>query len=394
MLALLGIALVAANLRTAVTSASPIAEPIMRDVPLGISDLGLIGMLPPICFAVFGILTPYISRTVGLDRASVAAMVAMTAGNAIRATAHTADIFLLGSGIAFAGIGVANVLLPPLVKKYFPDRIALLSTVYAVLLAVSTLVPPLVAEATARSAGWRASLAIWALVAFIGAVPWVVMSLGARRRERDVTALRPVAAVKTAGMLRSRVAWCIVAIFAVGGLNVYAMFAWLPQLLIESAGVSTFAAGGLLALYAAMAVPMAAFVPALAVHPRNARIFIVISALCFSAGSAGLLLAPSSFTTLWVAMAGLGQLILPIPFVLITVRTMTESLANALSGFVQGVGYAIAAAGPFLFGFLRAATGSWQSSLIVLVVLSALTASAAIPLGRPVMVEDEMPDGT
>jgi CP family cyanate transporter-like MFS transporter len=54
----LGILLVAANLRSAVAALSPIVAQIRVDVPLDSVSLGNLGMMPPICFAAFGIVTP------------------------------------------------------------------------------------------------------------------------------------------------------------------------------------------------------------------------------------------------------------------------------------------------------------------------------------------------
>ncbi|MDY7540997.1 MULTISPECIES: hypothetical protein [unclassified Cryobacterium] len=79
-LALLGILLVAANLRTAVAALSPIVTAISKDVPLGALAIGVLGMLPPVCFAVFGIFTPVFTRRIGLERVVVVALVAILAG--------------------------------------------------------------------------------------------------------------------------------------------------------------------------------------------------------------------------------------------------------------------------------------------------------------------------
>ena len=56
-LALVGIVLVAFTLRTAVASLSPILDRIEEEIPLSTALVGLLGMLPPLCYAVFGILT-------------------------------------------------------------------------------------------------------------------------------------------------------------------------------------------------------------------------------------------------------------------------------------------------------------------------------------------------
>ena len=62
---------------------------------------------------------------------------------------------LLANSLIFAAVGVGNILLPPLVKKYFPDRIGLMTTIYSTTMAVATFTPPLIAVPVADAAGWR-----------------------------------------------------------------------------------------------------------------------------------------------------------------------------------------------------------------------------------------------
>ena len=69
------------------------------------------------------------------------------------------------TAVIFAAVGVGNVLLPPLVKKYFPDRIGLMTTIYSTTMAVASFGPPLVAVPIADAAGWRLSLGLWAVFA-------------------------------------------------------------------------------------------------------------------------------------------------------------------------------------------------------------------------------------
>ncbi|MET1015453.1 MAG: MFS transporter, partial [Leifsonia flava] len=61
-LALLGIFLVALDLRTAVAALSPIVDEISAELALTPTIIGVLGMLPPVCFAVFGILSPAFTR--------------------------------------------------------------------------------------------------------------------------------------------------------------------------------------------------------------------------------------------------------------------------------------------------------------------------------------------
>ena len=74
-LALVGIVLLAFSLRSGVASLSPILDHVADDFAVPAWVIGLIGTVPPVCFAVFGILTPQFERRVGLERLVVVALV-------------------------------------------------------------------------------------------------------------------------------------------------------------------------------------------------------------------------------------------------------------------------------------------------------------------------------
>ena len=83
--------------------------------------------------------------------------------------------------VTLLGVGVGNVLLPPAVKRYFPDRVGLVTAIYATILSISTAVPALVAVPIADAAGWRVSLGVWFLVALTAAIPWIPLAIRSRR---------------------------------------------------------------------------------------------------------------------------------------------------------------------------------------------------------------------
>jgi CP family cyanate transporter-like MFS transporter len=191
-------------------------------------------------------------------------------------------------------------------------------------------------------------------------------------------------------MFRSPVAWAIMIAFSISSINVYAFFAWLPRLLVETAHVSNGEAGALLALYAISGFPSSLLIPYIAGRLRNVGLLMYVSVALFFVGDAGLLLAPVAAPIVWVVFAGLGSLLFPLSLVLINARTRTHAGSVALSGFVQGVGYIIAAASPLVFGLLEQATGTWTASLGFVFVLTLAAVPAGIVLSKGRYVEDEL----
>lgn len=387
-LALVGIVFVAFNLRTAVASLSPILTVLEQDVALSATVVGLLGMLPPLCYAIFGIVTPAIAKRFDLEPTLVVALVALSVGLLGRGLAGDALWLVIVSALTFAAIGVGNVLLPPLVKRYFPDRVGLLTATYVTALSVSTFVPPLVAVPVADAAGWRVSLGEWALVAALALLPWIALML---RPHRDTAADLPEEAQP--GLLRyavrSPLAWALAILFTIPGINAYAMFAWLPPILHDIAGTSPAEAGALLSLFAAMGLPASIIVPIVAARYGRVRLLVGIAIGSFVLGYLGLLLVPATATWLWVALIGTGPLLFPLTLVLINLRSRTHAGAVALSGFVQSVGYLIVAIGPLAVGLLHDATGAWTWPLAFLLAMVVPAAVAGAIAARPRYFEDE-----
>ncbi len=388
-LALLGILLVAANLRTAVAALSPIFAQIRVDFALSSIAVGVLGMLPPVCFAIFGIVAPAFTRRASLETVMVFSLAAILLGDIVRAFSGSFVVLAVGSAIAFAGMGVGNVLLPPLVKRYFPDRIGLVTSLYATVMSVSTFLPPLIAVPVADSLGWRTAVGMWAALSLLAALPWlrILVSHKPAHPDHDVEVEEPQP--RLLGRVRhTAIGWSLTVVFAVSSVNAYAMFAWLPEILHDTAGSDPAEAGALLSLYAAMGFPAALLVPLLAARLKNVALLVYAGAASFVIGYLGLILAPSTATWVWVVFAGLGPLLFPLSLVLINVRTRTHEGAVALSGFVQGVGYTLGALGPLVVGVLHQVTGQWTLALVVLLATAGAAAVAGSIVARPHQLED------
>ena len=393
--ALVGVVTVAFSLRTAVTAISPIIDQIRGDIPITDVGIGLIGMLPPIFFALSGFLGPLVSRRLGLEGAILASVAVMVVGHLLRASSGSFALLLAGSAVTLVGVGICNVMLPPVVKRYFPDRVGLVTAGYATLMSVSTAIPSLLAVPLSDSIGWRFSLAIWAAVAGTALVPWIVL-LGRHRRAHAVAALDASTAVEAPDPALERRLWhspvavAITITFSVSTLNVYATFAWLPQILVDIVGSTPGEAGSLLAVYAIAGLPASIVAPILVNRLKSPARVILAGVLFFAVGYLGLLIAPAPLTVLWVVLIGLGPILFPVCLVLINLRTRSHTGSVALSGFAQGIGYTVGALGPLLVGVLHDASGGWTLPLSFLFATSFVAIIGAVVLARPGLVEDQL----
>ncbi len=389
-LALVGIVLFAFSLRSAVASLSPLYDHISEDFAVPAAVIGLIGTAPPACYAVFGLLTPALERRFGLERLAVTAMAVVVAGLIARSLAPDSTLLLAGTALVFAGVGTGNILLPPLVKRYFPDRVGLMTTVYSTTMAVSTALPALIAVPVADASDWHFSLGLWAVFAMVAMIPWIGLAVRHRAAvesgEEDVEDTSPQAFGR---MWRVPLAWALLVAFAISSTIAYTSFAWLPSLLVDTAGVSPTTAGVLLSLFAFMGFPASLAVPLLVSRWHATRLLFGVAVFTGFAGIGGLLFAPALAPWLWVALLGLAPLLFPLVLVLLGIRTRTHEGAVALSSFVQSVGYAVAAVFPLGIGVLHGATGSWTGPLIVLAIVVAAAIPAGVVAARPHTVEDD-----
>lgn len=386
-IAILGIVLLAFSLRSAVASLSPLILQIDREFEVPAVAIGLLGAAPPACYAVFGILTPGLERRFGPQRLAVGALIVLVIGLGARGFVGDVVGLLGATALVFGAVGVGNILMPPLVKAYFPDRLGLMTTVYSTTMAAATFIPPLVAVPVADATSWRFALAVWAIPAVVAVVPWTALAV--RSRAEDAGALVDQRPPVLGRLFRLPLAWAITGAFAASATLAYSSFMWLPTILHDIAGASAAQAGALLSLFAAIGLPVSLVVPTLIARFHLVRTLFVVAAAVGVIGIGGLLIAPATATWLWVSIFGVTALLFPLVLTLLGMRARTHGAAVALSGFVQSIGYAIAAFFPIMIGLLHDVTGEWTASLCVLAGVAVAALPAGLVAARRSTVEAE-----
>jgi CP family cyanate transporter-like MFS transporter len=384
-----GIVLLAANLRPALTGVAPLIGQIRTDTGVSNGVAGLLTTLPLLAFGVLSPVAPRLARRLGMERALLASLLVLAAGILLRSAGAVTALFL-GTAILGAAIAVGNVLLPGLIKREFPERAGLMTSVYSTALGISAALAAgaSVPVAQLTGMGWRGSLALWALPALLAAIAWVPQ---ARRSDlpENASSRTPHG---VSGLWRSALAWQVTLFMGLQSLAYYVTLTWLPEILREE-GMSAARAGWMLGLTQAVAIVTIFLAPVIAGRRSSQRGVVVVAVSLSGAGTLGLLVAGSTASALWVVLLGLGQgACFSLALTFFALRAPDSEHAAALSGMAQTAGYLLAAAGPFLFGVLRDATHAWDVPLALLLAITVCLLIAGLGAARDAHVATPAPE--
>lgn len=376
--------LLSVNLRPAAVSVGPVLAEVTHGLRMSHTLAGVLTSLPVIAFAGFGAFAPWLAGRLGVHRVTLAALVTVALGLGLRASVGSPALFLLLSLVALAGMAAANVLLPSLVKLHFPDRVGVITALYTTSLAVGlTSALTLTVPVSDAFGGWRAGLGVWAIVAVVAALPWVLMIGHDQHLDaapHSVTLLQ---------VARTRLGLAMALFFGLQSLQAYAVFGWFAQLWRDN-GYSATDAGLLVGLLAAVSIPLSLWIPAAAARRTSQRGVLLSVMACYPIGYVGLMLAPHSLAVVWAVLVGIGACTFPLILTMIGLRSRTPAGTAALSGFTQSAGYLLAAVGPFTVGAIYDTTGGWTWPLGFLLALTVPQLLIGWYAAGPRVIEDEL----
>ncbi|MFC6151241.1 MULTISPECIES: MFS transporter [Mumia] len=382
------IVLLALNLRASVGSVGVVLTDIIDGLGMSPTTAGVLTTLPVVLFAVVGSLANSVVRAIGLHTTATVALAVIAVGLASRAFVDSSAVFLVASAVSLAGCAVGNVILPPLVKVHFPDRIALISSIAsAAVVGGATLSAALTVPLSEAAGDWRWGLFAWSLLAAVTVLPWL------RLLGHDVRSTGDTTRISTGQLVRAPLAWTMAVCFGCQAAQAYAQFGWFPAIL-EDAGLDDAHAGAMLAILTGVGIPAALVLPALiSWTSRRPWVLPWSFAVLTVVGWLGLLWWPSEAPWLWALVLGVGGAAFPWVLTMIAKRARTHEGTVALSAFVQGLGYLIAALGPFGTGALHDASGGWGAPTAMLVTLAVLIGVVGSYVARPIMLEDQLREG-
>ncbi|MBX8532206.1 CynX/NimT family MFS transporter [Pseudomonas cichorii] len=378
-LLLLGLVLVALNLRPALSSVAPLLNAVSDSLGLSAARAGLLTTLPVLCLGLFAPLAPRLARRFGSERVVLGILLVLATGILLRS--HFGEVGLFaGSLLAGASIGIIGVLLPGIVKRDFPKQAGAMTGVYTMALCLGAaiaagLTVPLTQYFDNR---WSVGLGFWMIPAVLAALVWLPQA-------RELHAHHQVA-YRVRGLLRDPLAWQVTLYMGLQSSLAYIVFGWLPSVLIDR-GMTPTQAGLLLSGSIIVQLISALSAPWLATRGKDQRLAIVLVMLMTLGGLFGCLYAPLEGLWGWAILLGLGQGgTFSLALALIVLRSRDSHVASNLSGMAQGIGYTIASIGPLAVGVVHDVTGSWDSIGWIFAALGLGAIVAGLGAGRALYV--------
>jgi CP family cyanate transporter-like MFS transporter len=369
--------LVVANLRPALTSVGPLLETIRSSLGLSDAAAGLLPTLPLLIFAGLSLFAHF-GEAFGIEKTLAWCLALIAAGIALRSQGSIAAMFG-GTAVFSAGIAVANVLVPSLIKRDFPDKVGGMTTAYVMVMTLTGAVATGIAVplATRLVGGWQSSLAIWAAFAALSLLLWLPETRSANTAATE----QPDNKAVVKPIWWSLLAWQVTFFIGIQFLIYFVTIGWMPPYL-TALGVPAAEAGWLLSLYQLVGFAVGIVAPPLLRLGRDQRLLAVAACLVTAFGILGLLAAPR-LAALWLAICGASfGITFILAFALIGMRTADHRCAASLSAMAQATGYLIAAIGPVAFGWLHDLTTGWTVPMLSFAAAAAMQAVAGFGAGR------------
>ncbi|MGE8395061.1 CynX/NimT family MFS transporter [Pseudomonas sp. BIGb0427] len=379
-LLLLGLVLVALNLRPALSSMAPLLGQVSDNLGLSASQAGLLTTLPVLCLGLFAPLAPVLARRFGSERVILGILLVLAAGIAVRSAFGSTGVFV-GSIMAGASIGVIGVLLPGIVKRDFPKHAGTLTGVYTMALCLGAAMAAGATVPLSERLGdsWSLGLGFWLIPALLAALIWLPQARQGHGAHN--------VAYRVRGLLRDPLAWQVTLYMGLQSSLAYIVFGWLPSILIGR-GLSPTQAGLVLSGSVIVQLLSSLSAPWLATRGKDQRLAIVVVMLMALAGLFGCLYAPLEGLWGWAIVLGLGQGgTFALALTLIVLRSKDAHVAANLSSMAQGIGYTLASMGPFAVGLVHDLTGGWNAVGWIFAVLGIGAIGFGLKAGRNLHVQ-------
>ena len=387
-LVLCAMILLATNMRAPIVALGSIAPVVQAALDISETQIGWLGAVPMLTFAIGALISPSIGKRFGLENTLIVMIGLLTVGMIIRTVFPTWIGFLVGTLMLTLAIGFANTLAAPVIKQRTPKHIPLITGLFSLVMTVTAGVVAGVVLPLSEQVGWQWALGGWSLLGIFAIVIWIFLRLRLGSSSHQAADI-PTAGHSDISMWRTPFAWQIAVFMGLQSLLFYTVASFLPSIWL-SKGLPAVQAGQMNSVFQFMAPISILSLTWLINRGRPIQALAVLAAVLNVIGVLGVSYLSTDLAWLWSGLMGIGcSAIFTLSMILFSLRTYTTNQSSELSGMAQSVGYLIAFFGPLGTGWLHEATGNWDVPLFIMLILMVVNVVIAWMVSRPVMVDGE-----
>ena len=387
-LVLIAMILLATNMRAPIVALGSIAPVVQEALNISETQIGWLGAVPMLTFAIGALIAPSIGKRFGLENTLITMVTLLTFGMVLRSVIPTWIGFLSGTLLLTLAIGFANTLAAPVIKQRTPKHIPLITGLFSLTMTVSAGIVAGVVLPLSESIGWQWSLGGWSFLGLFALAIWVFLRLRLGSSNHQAAILPPSESSKIS-VWRMPFAWQIAVFMGLQSLLFYTVASFLPSIYI-SKGLSAVSAGQMGSVFQFMAPLSILSLTWLINRGRPIQALAVLAAVFNVIGVLGLSYLSVNLAWLWAALMGIGcSAIFTLSMMLFSLRTYTTNQSSELSGMAQFVGYLLAFFGPLGTGWLHEVTGNWDLALLITLILMVINVGIAWLVSRPIMVDGQ-----
>ncbi|AMN68620.1 MFS transporter [Psychrobacter sp. P11G5] len=385
-LVLCAMILLATNMRAPIVALGSIAPVVQDALNISETQIGWLGAVPMLTFAVGALIAPSIGKRFGLENTLIVMIALLTTGMIIRTVMPTWIGFLSGTLLLTLAIGFANTLAAPVIKQRTPNHIPLITGLFSLTMTVTAGIVAGVVLPLSEQVGWQWALGGWSILGIFAIVLWVFLRLRLGSSSHQAV-VPPASGSSEISMWRTPFAWQIAVFMGLQSLLFYTVASFLPSIWV-SQGLSAVKAGQMGSVFQFMAPIAILSLTWLVNRGRPIQALAVFAAVLNVIGIIGVSYLSTDLAWLWSGLMGIGcSAIFTLSMMLFSLRTYTTNQSSELSGMAQFVGYLIAFFGPLGTGWLHEATGNWDLPLFIMLILMIINVVIAWMVSRPVMVD-------
>ena len=356
-------------MRGPITCVGAVADEVIRVLDIGYPAYGFLSALPIACFGLFCAVAPAMSKRFGLIFSVLICLMLIFLGTAGRLI-FSYPVMLMATALIGIGIAVLNVLMPVLLRDYFPNNIPLVMGVFTGFIGFSGSIGAYFSVPLLNAFdSLEAPLGLWVVMAALGLMAWL---FSPRSKKISVAG-----GAFQWSLLRKPLTWAVIFVMGMQSLTIYTTVAWLPTIL-STQGFSASTAGLGSAVFLLVSAPASIMTAAFIKAVGSERTAAAIMSVSFALGIV-LWLMGGAWSFVGCVLAGIPQgITFSMAMILMAQKTNNLSELLVISSLSQGIGYILAGFGPFICGLLYQGDGRWGSVVTFMLVAVFLWGAAAL----------------